>query len=212
MNRILHAMIDKYPELDACAPQTEAAYEALKRVFAAGGKLLLCGNGGSASDSEHIVGEMMKSFMLERPVPPAFSERLQALYGNGEGAALAGGLQGALPSISLASHTAFLSAYANDAAADMAFAQQVYGYGKPGDALLAISTSGHSANVVKAVQIAKALGMTTIGLTGGSGGKLRELCDIAVCVPYESTPDIQERHLPIYHTLCMMLEEAFFHR
>ncbi|WP_372630980.1 SIS domain-containing protein [Cohnella sp.] len=209
MNRTLRTMVDKYPELQACSKDTEAAYRKLRSAFEAGGKLLICGNGGSASDCEHIVGEMMKGFMRKRPVPAEFRGKLSELYGP-EGETLTEGLQGALPTLSLASQTSFLTAYANDVAADMAFAQQVYGYGKREDVLLGLSTSGNSANVLKAVQVAKAIGMTTIGLTGGDGGKLRELCDVAVCVPCESTPDIQERHLPIYHALCVMLEEAFF--
>lgn len=181
----------------------------IKASYEAGGKLLVCGNGGSASDSEHIVGELMKGFMLRRPVPVGFRERLSALY-TLEGEKLSNSLQGALPAISLASHTSFLTAYANDVSAEAMFAQQVYGYGKPGDVLLGLSTSGNSVNVLRAAQVAKALGMGTIGLTGRSGGKLRELCEVSICVPYDLTPDIQERHLPVYHALCLMLEEAFF--
>jgi phosphoheptose isomerase len=209
LHNILRSMIHKYPELQVCARDTEAAYDKLKATFDAGGKLLICGNGGSASDSEHIVGEMMKGFMLKRPIPSGVREKLYTLYGQ-EGEMLSDGLQGALPALSLVSQTAFLTAYANDVSAEMAFAQQVYGYGKPGDVLLGLTTSGNSANVLRAVQVARAIGMTTIGLTGGNGGKLRVLCDVSICVPHDLTPDIQERHLPIYHALCMMLEEAFF--
>jgi D-sedoheptulose 7-phosphate isomerase len=122
---------------------------------------------------------------------------------------LAAHLQGALPAISLASHTALATAFANDVAADMVFAQQVYGYGKPGDVLIGISTSGNSGNVVRALQVARALGLRTIGLTG-RGGRMHPLCNVSIRVPFDSTPKVQERHLPIYHALCMMLEEVFF--
>ncbi|ALS27094.1 phosphoheptose isomerase [Paenibacillus sp. 32O-W] len=151
----------------------------------------------------------MKGFMSKRPVPAEMRDKL-AMYGEAEADYLAGHLQGALPAISLVSQSALSTAFINDVAADMVFAQQVYGYGRPGDALLVFSTSGNSLNVVRAVQVAKAVGLTTIAMTGESGGRLKELCDIAIRVPYTSTPDIQERHLPIYHALCMMLEEAFF--
>lgn len=210
MNQTLQALIAKYPELSVCAPQVEAAFAALTETYRLGGKLLLCGNGGSAADCEHIVGELMKGFMQRRPLAAAERERLAQAAGAAEGEYLADRLQGALPAISLVSHSALITAYANDVAPDMIFAQQVYGYGRTGDAVIGISTSGNSANVVRAMQVAKAMGLRTIALTGGRGGKLKDICDIAIVVPYESTPDIQERHLPIYHALCVMLEEEFF--
>jgi D-sedoheptulose 7-phosphate isomerase len=176
--------------------------------FRKGGKMLLAGNGGSAADCEHVVGELMKGFMSQRRLP--VSERDKMLVHGEEGVYIADRLQGALPAISLVSQSALATAYINDVAADMVFAQQVYGYGRAEDTLVVFSTSGNSANVVRAVQVAQSLGMTTIGLTGKGGGRLKELCDVTVRVPYNGTPDIQERHLPIYHTLCMMLEEAFF--
>ncbi|WP_282942838.1 SIS domain-containing protein [Paenibacillus sp. RC67] len=205
----LHRLIAKYPEVAGCQQEIEKAIELIAQSYQQGGKLLVCGNGGSASDSEHIVGELMKGFMSRRPLSGAQREGFLTAFPN-EGSYLADHLQGALPAISLVSQSAFLSAYANDVAPDMAFAQQVYGYAKPGDVLLGISTSGHSANVLRAVQVARALGVSTIGLTGQTGGKLAELSDVAICVPYHATPDIQERHLPIYHAICIALEEQFF--
>ncbi|BBI35398.1 hypothetical protein KCTCHS21_47970 [Cohnella abietis] len=151
----------------------------------------------------------MKGFMSKRPLPSNRRSLLESVFKE-EGLYLADHLQGGLPAISLVSHSAFLTAYSNDVAADMVFAQQVYGLAKTEDVLLAISTSGNSGNVVRAVQVARALGVSTIGLTGSDGGKLAELCTVAIRVPWDKTPDIQERHLPIYHTLCMMVEQEFF--
>lgn len=209
-NSVLQRLLNKYPDLQSCAASIEQAFELSKRSFEAGGKMLLAGNGGSAADSEHVVGELMKGFMSKRPLPAAAREKLAAANGEEDGRYLADHLQGALPAVSLVSHTALATAFANDVAADMVFAQQVYGYGKEDDVLVVFSTSGNSANIVRAVQVAKAIGVKTIGFTGRHGGRLKQLCDVAICVPYESTPDIQERHLPVYHALCIMLEEAFF--
>jgi phosphoheptose isomerase len=206
---ILQKLVDKYPEMAVCIPSIECAFELLQSMYQQGGKLLICGNGGSAADSEHIVGELMKAFNLPRLLSTSMRDKFIAAFPN-DGAALASKLQGALSAISLVSHTSLFTAFANDVASDMVFAQQVYGYGKAGDALLGISTSGTSKNVIYALQVARTLGLGTIGLTGKTGGKMIDLCDVSICVPYESTPDIQERHLPVYHALCLMLEEAFF--
>ena len=209
MNNALTKLLSKYPELHVCSDDIELAFETIMNSFNNGGKLLLCGNGGSASDCEHIVGELMKGFMKKRELAAASQKEFMEQWPlNGE--YLAKNLQGALPAISLTSNSALMTAYSNDVAADMAFAQQVYGYGNTGDVLLGISTSGNSANVLNAIQVAKVLGVNTIALTGKTGGRMKEFCDISICVPYESTPDIQDRHLPIYHTLCIMLEESFF--
>jgi D-sedoheptulose 7-phosphate isomerase len=202
-------LIAKYPDVACCQQDIERAILMISRSFRQGGKLLICGNGGSASDSEHIVGELMKGFMSRRPLSGAQREGFLSAF-PADGGYLADHLQGALPAISLVSQSAFLSAYANDVAPDMAFAQQVYGYARAGDVLIGISTSGHSSNVLRAIQVAHALEVNTVGLTGQSGGKLAELSDVAICVPYHQTPDIQERHLPIYHAICMALEEEFF--
>jgi D-sedoheptulose 7-phosphate isomerase len=209
LNSALENMIDKYPELDVCKENIIDAFRLLKDCYRSGGKVLLCGNGGSAADCEHIVGELMKGFMSKRPIKSEMRDKLTQ-YGELEGEYLSKHLQGALPAISLVSHSALMTAYANDVAADMVFAQQVYGYGKQEDVLIGISTSGHSNNVIRAIQVAKAMGIRTIGLTGRTGGRMNDLCDVTICVPWESTPDIQERHLPIYHTLCIMIEEEFF--
>jgi len=203
------AMLRKYPELDVCMPDIGRALETLKTTYRAGGKAMLCGNGGSASDSEHIAGELMKGFLKRRSLPGDVRELFARSFPD-DGEYLADRLQGALPAISLVSHSALLTAYANDVSAEMIFAQQVYGYGKPGDTLIGLSTSGDSLNVVRAAQVARVLGVATVGLTGEDGGRLAETCDVAIRVPWRSTPDVQERHLPIYHGLCVCLEEEFF--
>lgn len=208
-NEIVGKLLGRYPELSACVQELLQTAQQLIRTFRSGGKLLLCGNGGSAADCDHIVGELMKGFMLRRPLTAEDREKLAGL-GDSDSEYLYNHLQGALPAISLSAHSALISAYSNDVAADMVFAQQVFGYGREGDALLAISTSGNSENIIRAVQVAKACGLHTIGLTGRSGGRLGGCCDIIIRVPYDATPDIQERHLPIYHALCLLLEEEFF--
>lgn len=209
MHPVLETLVQRYPDLKSCIEDIQQAIALLATTYRQGGKLLVCGNGGSASDSEHIVGELMKSFYRPRTVPDetrrAFTETFDA-----EGEYLAGQLQGALPAIPLVSHNALNTAIANDVAGDMIFAQQVYGYGKPGDALLAISTSGNSCNVVRAIQVARVLDIRSIGLTGAQGGAFPSLCDVTICVPACTVSEIQERHLPIYHAICLVLEETFF--
>ncbi|MFD1676636.1 D-sedoheptulose-7-phosphate isomerase [Alicyclobacillus fodiniaquatilis] len=209
MSRVIDQLVEKYPDLSGCQQDVKRAFLAMKESYTAGGKLLVCGNGGSASDSEHIVGELMKGFMSKRTLPAAERQRFVDELGE-EGGALADLLQGGLPAISLTSHAALISAVANDTDAAMVYAQQVYGYGKQGDVLLGLSTSGNSKNVLQALRVARVQGLTTIGLTGQSGGEMKSLCDICICVPYVQTPDVQERHLPIYHALCLALEEALF--
>ena len=208
-NSTLEYLEQRYPDLEASIPAVEAAFEALKATYQAGGKLLICGNGGSASDSDHIVGELMKSFELKRPISSDLRERLLRIDAE-RGAYLADKLQRGLPAISLASHNALSTAINNDIAGDMGFAQQVLGYGTAGDTLIGISTSGNSANVLNALQVAQALDLRTIGLSGRTGGNLRDLCDVLICVPYERTLEVQERHLAIYHALCIMIEREFF--
>ena len=177
------------------------SYEAIRDVYCNQGKLLICGNGGSAADADHIVGELMKGFLKKRELP----REKQLLFGE-----LSLGLQGALPAIALTQHGALNTAYMNDVEPSMIFAQQVYGYGKPEDALLAISTSGNSLNVNNAVRVAKKCGMKVIGMTGKDGGLLRRLADICITVPESETAYVQEDHIAVYHTLCAMLEEFFF--
>lgn len=203
------SLLQKHPSLAPCWPDLQKSFEILKDVFRNGGKLLVCGNGGSAADSEHIVGELMKGYMLQRPLSGAEQARLISGF-ESDGEYLAKHLQGALPAISLVSQTSLLTAFVNDVAADLVFAQQVYGYGKEGDAILAISTSGNSKNVVYALQAARAKGLHTLGLTGGQGGAMAALCDAVLRVPAKTTTDIQEGHMALYHTLCAMLEAEFF--
>lgn len=202
-------LLTRYPDLAPCEADLDAAYRQLEGAFASGGTLLVCGNGGSAADSEHIVGELMKGFALPRPIPDDTRRQLaDAAPGNAR--YLADHLQGALPAISLVSQTSLATAFANDVAPDMAFAQQVYGYGRAGDVVWGISTSGTSANVIHAMQVGRARGLKTLGLTGRSGGALTTFCDVCIRVPHDDTPTIQERHLTIYHALCLALEQRFF--
>jgi len=205
----LDRLIANYPDLAVCRAEIQAAGELLLACFRGGGKLLVAGNGGSASDSEHIVGELMKGYRLKRPIPAAARQRLASAWPE-HGLYLADHLQGALPAISLVSQAALITAFANDVAADMIFAQQVYGYGRPGDVLLAITTSGNSPNILHAARVARALDLRVVGLTGRGGGALKPLCDVTIGVPAEGATDVQERHLPIYHALCADLEAAFF--
>src|SRR5688572_29010106 len=197
MTRI-EQLISTYPELEACATDIQATFEILRTCYRHGGKLLTCGNGGSAADAEHIVGELMKGYLLKRSISEQMRAKLVSASPE-DGDYLASHLQGALPAISLVSQTSLLSAIANDTAADMIYAQQVYAYGREGDVLIGLSTSGNSLNVIHAMQVARAIGLQTLGLTGPMGGALKPQCDVCICVPGENTPAIQERHLPIFH-------------
>ena len=212
MNRkkeTLETLVGRYPELSGVKEAVEKAAMALISSFAGGGKLLVCGNGGSCSDSDHIVGELMKGFENRRPVEDAFQRQLAEIDPE-RGEYLAGKLQQALPAISLTVHQSLITAVANDTDADLIFAQQVMGYGQPGDVLLALSTSGNSRNVLDAIITAKARQMTVIGMTGETGGKMKPLCDILIPVPGARTAWVQELQLPVYHALCMMVEDHFF--
>ncbi len=209
MDKHLQRLVKKYPDLEPVVGDVAAAAGLLSDCYRRGGKTLFCGNGGSAADSEHLVGELMKGYLRARPVSQDVRRRLRDAFPQ-EGDYLADHLQGALPAISLVSQTALLTAYANDVAADMIFAQQVYGYGVEGDVLVGISTSGNSGNVLHALRVARAMGLHTLGFTGQDGGAMTALCDVAVRVPWQATADIQERHLAIYHALCAKLEDEFF--
>lgn len=206
---ICRELVTRQPELLPLEQDILAAVKRLCDCFSNGGKLLVCGNGGSAADSEHIVGELMKGFLLRRPISAAMQEKLECLYPE-DASAMTNALQQALPAISLISQTALMTAFGNDMSAQMALAQQVLGYGRAGDVLLAISTSGNSANVLYAAKLARALGVGVIGLTGEGGGKLKELCDICLCAPSPITFRIQEYHLPIYHCICACVENEAF--
>lgn len=205
---IFNELFIRYPALEACRKDVGAAFETLLAAYQAGGKVLCCGNGGSASDSEHIVGELLKKFKKHRDIPANVRARLCAA--GPAGIHLADRLEGSLPAISLVSQCGILTAFANDVGWDEAYAQQLLGLAKAGDVLIAISTSGNSKNCVLAATLARALGVKSIGLTGAAGGRFREVCDIAICVPARETYQIQEFHLPVYHALCAMLEEELF--
>ncbi len=206
---IYDELLERYPKLAAISRQILDAYGILEECYARGGKLLVAGNGGSCADAEHIVGELMKGFVKPRTLSEDAKARFLAADPEG-GGALAEGLQGGLPAIALNGHPGLSTAFLNDVDGEMAYAQQLWGYGVEGDVLLGISTSGNSKNVDYAVTAAKAKGMKVIGLTGRDGGRLGVRADVAVIVPETETFKIQELHLPVYHTLCLMLEERFF--
>lgn len=195
-------VLARYPQLESCEGEIAAVYQAMAASFAVGGRLYVCGNGGSAADALHIVGELVKSFVLPRDLDSDFIARTDA--------ALCGRLQGALPALALVENSALATAYANDVDPDYVFAQQVYAYARKGDCVLGISTSGNSKNVLYALQTAKGRGAVALGLTGRDGGKMKELCDSCIVVAEQETYKIQELHLPIYHVLCIMLEERFW--
>lgn len=203
---ILSELYLRYPILLANREQIEACFEALCDCFSKGGRLYICGNGGSAADAMHIVGELMKSFMIKRPFDAQTRSKCEALYPGDDFSALEGGL----PALALIGNGAFSSAFANDARADMVFAQQVYCYGRADDILLCISTSGNARNVINAAKVANAMGLTTLALTGGTGGELKQICSLSIIVAQSETFQIQELHLPVYHALCGALEARFF--
>jgi len=202
-------LVDRYPKLIVCKDAIINAYEIMEKSYSCEGKLLVCGNGGSASDSEHIVGELMKEFRLKRKVYANQAEAMKNIDPE-MGATLAENLQGALPAICLTGHSSLTTAFMNDANADLVFAQQVNGYGKKNDVFLGISTSGNSKNVVYAAITAKAKGLKIIGLTGSRESKMAMIADCCIRVPETETYKIQELHLPVYHCLCLMLEDRFF--
>lgn len=207
--RQLDTLLQRYPVLAPLRAEIRNAYQTLQACYENGGKLLIAGNGGSAADAEHIVGELMKGFKHPRHLDAALQARLAAESPE-LGPELARCLQQALPAIALDGHPALSTAYLNDCAPLLCFAQQVNGYGRAGDALLAISTSGKSRNILYAAVTARAKGMQVIGLTGSAESPLTPLCDVCIRVPLQETYQIQELHLPIYHCLCLMLEEYFF--
>ena len=207
--RIMDELLERYPQLSACKEAIMQAFSFLSHCFRNNGKLLICGNGGSAADAEHIVGELMKGFKSPRKLDCECQEKLKDIDKT-LGGRLAEHLQKALPAIALDGHPALSTAYMNDCEPLMCFAQQVNGYGREGDVLLGISTSGNSQNVIYAAVTAKAKGMRVIGLTGAKGSKLSEMADACIQVPETETYKIQELHLPVYHSLCLMLEEEFF--
>lgn len=205
----LELLLSRYPVLKGAKESIWQAYEILEASYVGGGKLLVAGNGGSAADAEHIVGELMKGFVLPRHVDASFAKAL--CEADAElGKTLAAHLQGALPAIALDGHMALSTAYTNDCEPLLCFAQQVNGYGREGDVFLGISTSGNSQNVLYAATVARAKGMKVIGLTGEKESKFSAFADVCIRVPATQTYQIQELHLPVYHCLCLMLEERFF--
>lgn len=209
LQKHIDLLTDRYPQLNEVKKQIIDAYLILEECYINGGKLLIAGNGGSAADAEHCVGELMKGFKMQRKPNAEFAQKLKGF--NPElGSVLAENLQGALPAIALDGHPALTTAYMNDCEPLLCFAQQVNGYGKSGDVLLGISTSGNSKNVLYAATVAKAKSMSVIGLTGAKDSRLSEMADICIKAPQTETYMIQELHLPIYHCLCLMLEDKFF--
>lgn len=202
-------LIKRYPVLNSIKEDIIASYLVMEDCYENGGKLLVAGNGGSAADAEHIAGELMKRFKTPRPINPEFAEKLKAVDPV-RGAALAKNLECGLMAIPLVAHEALTTAYINDVDGLGVFAQQLFGFGRPGDVFLGISTSGNSKNVMSATVVARALGIKVIGLTGAKGGELAEVADVAVKAPETETYMIQELHLPIYHCWCLMLEDKFF--
>lgn len=202
-DQIIAELVGRYPGLRECASQVDEAVHMLARSLDNDGTLYICGNGGSAADAGHIVGELMKSFELPRPIDDSTRA---AVADDGISAML----QGALRAVSLSGSGPLATAIANDVSADMVFAQQVFGYGRPGDVLWALTTSGNSRNVLNAARVARARGMRVLGMTGRSGGALAEWCDVCIRVPESETWKVQELHFPVYHALCRILERRFF--
>lgn len=208
-NKYLDLLIARYPQLEGVRGSISLAFSTIEESYVNGGKLLVAGNGGSAADAEHIVGELMKAFVKSRKIDNKVAQALKEIDPE-KGQMLSENLQGALPAIALSGHVALTTAYMNDCQPLLAFAQQVNGYGRKGDVFLAISTSGNSENIIFATITAKALGLKTIALTGANESKLSHLTDVAIHVPETETYMVQELHLPIYHCLSLMLEERFF--
>lgn len=206
---MLNELLTRYPCLEACKEEIVAARDALIACYEADGKVMICGNGGSCADADHIVGELMKGFLSLRPLSEEKKREMKANTDLVDDELLAK-LQGGLPAFSLPSMTALNMAFCNDVDPELIYAQPIMAMGRKNDVLIAISTSGNSKNVFGAVKVAKALGVTVIGLTGGKGGKLKEHADIAVVVPESETFKIQELHLPVYHYLCAAVEQHFF--
>ncbi len=209
LQKHIELLVERYPSLAPIKDDIVAAYLLLAESYQNGGKLLIAGNGGSAADAEHMVGELMKSFKLRRKVENDFAQKLIA-EDQELGKVLAENLQGALPAIALDGHLSLSTAYMNDCEPLLCFAQQVNGFGRPGDVFVGISTSGNSKNVLYAAVAARAKGMKVLGLTGANDSKLKELSDVCIQAPQTETYMVQELHLPIYHCLCLMLEDKFF--
>lgn len=205
----LNLLIERYPKLQICRDEIVKAYELIETCYSNAGKLLIAGNGGSAADAEHIVSELMKGFKKQRRIPKEYADRLIELNPL-LGKTLAENLQCALPAIALDGHPALSTAYQNDCEPLLNFAQQVNGYGNKGDIFWGISTSGNSKNILYAAVTARAKGMKVIGLTGQKESILNEMSDVCIKVPATETYMVQELHLPVYHAICLMIEEKMF--
>ena len=208
---MINDLVKRYPVLETVKADIERFYKMMEECYENGGKVLIVGNGGSAADAEHIVGELMKGFVKNRTVSEDMRAELLRIDPE-RGAALAKNLQGGLPAIALTAHTSLNTAFANDRDPVMIYAQQVNGYGNPGDMFIGISTSGNAENVMYAAVTAKAKGLKVLALTGKDGGKLAKIADASIIVPVQETYKIQELHLPIYHVLCLMLEDHFYEK
>jgi D-sedoheptulose 7-phosphate isomerase len=207
--KYIDLLMKRYPALEVVKEDIVGGYLVMEECYENGGKLLVAGNGGSAADSEHIAGELMKRFKTPRPVSLEYAEKLRKIDPK-RGVTLAKNLECSLMAIPLVAHEALTTAYINDVDGLGVFAQQLFGFGRPGDVFLGISTSGNSKNIMNATVVARASGIKVIGLTGAKGGELASVADVVVKVPETETYMIQELHLPIYHCWCLMLEDKFF--
>jgi len=205
----IQQLIQRYPLLECTKSDIILAYEAIVETFSNGGKILIAGNGGSAADAEHIVGELMKSFIKKHKLPEAFQNKIES-FNSDISEYLLSHLQPGLPALSLSGQISLNTACINDIDGNITFSEQVYGYGKSGDVFFGISTSGNAKNIIYATATAKAKELKTIALTGFDGGRLKTIADISIVVPEKEAYKIQELHLPVYHCLCLMIEEYFF--
>ena len=202
-------LIKRYPALEVCRQTISKTLDLMIDTYNNDGKLLFCGNGGSCADCDHIVGELMKGFLSLRDADEDIKTALKNSFPD-DGEDIGNKLQRGIPAISLSAHTGVLTAFANDVDADLIYAQMVYGYGKKNDMVVGLSTSGNSKNVIKALKVAKAMGLKTAGLTGSKPCKMDEICDVVIHVPETETYKIQEYHLPVYHYLCAEMEKRIF--
>lgn len=207
--QIRSELFQRYPNLIFCERAIDEAYGLILSCYKADGKLLLAGNGGSAADSDHFTGEMTKSFKFNRAIDAGLGRNLEEMYGE-EGKELAENLEGGLMAIPLSQFAAANTAFMNDVSPESAFAQMVQTFGRKNDVFIGITTSGNSGNIIKALMVAKACGVRTICLTGKTGGRCKDLCDVCICVPETETFKVQELHLPVYHALCSMVEADLF--
>ncbi|HKL58631.1 MAG: SIS domain-containing protein [Sphaerochaeta sp.] len=205
----LQELLERYPQLSSIHDQLTGAADLLAQSVSSKGTILVCGNGGSAADADHIVGELMKRFVRERPIDKDLQESLKKIDPV-KGAMLATSLEGSIPAICLSAHTALSTAFGNDVDSAISYAQQVSGYGVSGDVFWGLSTSGNAKNVLYAAIVAKAKGLKVLGMTGEGGGLLKDMCDVCIRVPEKETFKVQELHLPIYHWLCIYLESLYW--